>query len=156
MDDLFDKSKLLSVWPSNDQSPKERIASSIRFVLYTTFLVYIIKRDTRVVLLGIGISFILYTMYNNGAVTSVKGAYDGNAAGYGYMGREWNPMTDGTYSSQHSFFQMPENNLDAFLKGAYPDMFRPRCRDDTASCDPDMRSEWINSRGPSRRNNGLI
>jgi len=153
MNELFDTKKLGSFWPTNSQTSQEKVASSIRFVVYTTLIVFLLRRDSRIIVLGLGICFILYSMYNNGMIKSTQSPQ--REYERVYVGREWDPKNDGTYFSQHNFFDMPENNLDAFLKGAYPDMFRPRCRDDTASCDPDMRSEWIQSRGPPRRNNGL-
>jgi len=45
--------------------------------------------------------------------------------------------------------------LNDFLKGTYPPMFKPTCRDDNEVCDLTTRPEWVQSRGPARTNNGL-
>ena len=46
--ELFKTNKLLNFWPTNTQTTDERINSTTRFILYTSSIVYLIKRDPKV------------------------------------------------------------------------------------------------------------
>jgi hypothetical protein len=81
---LFQKDKLTDFWPTSDQSSEERVLATTRFILYAMALVYIIKRDGRVVALGLLVLAALYVLYSldmipDGArsVTSVPQAISG-------------------------------------------------------------------------------
>jgi hypothetical protein len=182
MDDLFDRTKMKIFWPSKTQEPKERVLATMRFVIYLSVILFIIRRDPRILLLAGGVLFILYMMYTNGMVKpsyfpnvipegppSTENNFMNNPLMKNYpMGpntgipsnadEEWSkvhPFREGKHWSQMNFFKMPNNNLEDFLKDGYTDMFTPRCRDDTSFCEPEMRTEFIQSRGPPRRNNGI-
>ena len=143
---------------------------------------FLLKRDTRILLLAGGIIFILVMMYKNDmikqavqVVTLHQGAaatpnnFMGNKLMSNYqmgpqsgipsnsmqMWQQVHPFAEDAKFSQSNFFKMPSNDLSSFLKGTYPSMFEPSCRDDTTVCDPDARPAWINSRGPARTNNGM-
>jgi hypothetical protein len=183
MDELFDKRKLMDFWPQKSQDPKERALATARFVIYTSVVLFVLKRDTRILMLGAGILFVLFMMYKNnmikdaiikvsmpdGGPSATANNFMGNPLMQNYpMGRDvsipsnsnqvWesiHPFMEDKKFSQSNFFKMPNNNLADFLHGAYPSMFGPSCRDDTSVCDPDARPAWINSKGPARTNNGM-
>jgi hypothetical protein len=171
----------MDLWPSKKQNPRQRVLATARFVVIASLIAFVLKRDTRIIALGAGILFILYMMYTNGMIKPASSEYKdisltsnsdnfmGNTLMKNYpMGQNygipsnsdevWNkvhPFLEDKKFSQHNFFKMPNNNLGDFLKGAYPDMFKPTCRDDTSVCDPEIRTEYIQTRGPARTNNGM-
>jgi hypothetical protein len=60
---LIRKDQLLNFWPSSDQTKEERVNSTTRFVLYSGALLFLIKRDNRILLvvfLAIAILFVMY------------------------------------------------------------------------------------------------
>jgi hypothetical protein len=66
--ELFRSDKILSFWPSNTQSAAERINSSTRFVLYLTCVLYVIKRDIRIMLMAMVIIGILFILSKKGII----------------------------------------------------------------------------------------
>ena len=65
--ELFRSDKITSFWPNDSQSAAERINSSTRFILYATCVLYLIKRDVRVIVLGALAIGLLFVMYKYGA-----------------------------------------------------------------------------------------
>ena len=61
--DIFQKDKLSDFWPTPNQSSEERVLATTRFIIYAMALVYLIKRDNRVVALGILVLAALYVLY---------------------------------------------------------------------------------------------
>lgn len=51
--ELFRSDKILSFWPSDNQSAAERINASTRFILYLACVLYLIKRDIRIIVLAL-------------------------------------------------------------------------------------------------------
>ena len=66
--ELFRSDKILSFWPSNKQTAAERINSSTRFVLYLTCVLYLIKRDIRIILMAMVIIGILLILSKKGII----------------------------------------------------------------------------------------
>jgi hypothetical protein len=59
--ELFRSDKILKFWPNDRQSAGERINASTRFVLYVACILYLLKRDLRILiiaLLAIGVLFL--------------------------------------------------------------------------------------------------
>jgi hypothetical protein len=182
MDELFKPDNLKKFWPTKKQEPKERVLATMRFVIYLSVILFIIKQDKRIIILGMGILFVLYMMYSNGMVKKYSETYrsagEPTATADNFMDNtlmanypmgpntgvptnsdeEWkkiHPFLEGSHWSQMNFFKMPNNNLNEFTRGAYEPMFKPTCRDDNEVCDQTTRPDWIQSRGPARTNNGL-
>lgn len=61
--ELIKAAKVLQFWPTNKQSPEERVNAASRFVIYVTCLLYLIRRDIRVFVLGATVLGVLYVMY---------------------------------------------------------------------------------------------
>lgn len=61
--DIFAKDKLLDFWPTSRQTAEERVLATTRFILYAIVLVYLIRRDARVVALGVLVLAALYGLY---------------------------------------------------------------------------------------------
>lgn len=54
--------KLLEFWPTAKQSAKDRVASTARFIIYATVVVFLINKDPRIFALGLLALAILYYM----------------------------------------------------------------------------------------------
>jgi len=65
---LFEKEELTDFWPTNRQTAEERVLSTTRFILYAMVLLYIIRRDARVIALGILVLAILYGLYTTNMI----------------------------------------------------------------------------------------
>lgn len=61
---IFNTADLLKFWPSANQSAKERVLATSRFIIYSTCIVYIINRDSRIFAVCILALAILYYLYN--------------------------------------------------------------------------------------------
>jgi hypothetical protein len=182
MEELFDTNQMFKFWPTKKQQPKDRVLCTMRFVIYLTVILFIIRQDKRIVLLGMGIIFILYMMHTNNMIKPAVESFEtgglADATVDNFMDNklmsnytigpntgvpsnsdeEWkkiHPFLESKNWSQHNFYKVPNNNLGDFVKGAYPDMFKPTCRDDNGVCDLTTRPEYVQTRGPARRNNGL-
>jgi hypothetical protein len=169
LSELFNSDKVLQFWPTPKQSAKERVYATTRFILYLSCILYIIRRDVRILIMGTVLIFILYTMYKNGmikgpkyntkeGVASMKNNIMNNAT-YGEETDQtmksvnsksaWDaihPFQEGRWFAEHNFYTVPKNSGEDFLKTTYPIMFEPTCRDDGAACDLDSSQ----GRGPER------
>ena len=67
--DLFRSDKIFSFWPNASQSIDERINASTRFILYLATILYLIKRDPRILMLAIMVIIVLY-VFDRTTVTS--------------------------------------------------------------------------------------
>ena len=66
--ELFRSDKILSFWPSDNQSAAERINASTRFILYSSCVLYLINRDIRVIVLSLLFVTALYIMSKSGQI----------------------------------------------------------------------------------------
>lgn len=60
--ELFKTTKLLKFWPTNTQTPEERINATTRFIIYTSSIVYLIKRDVKVFIFAAMVIGVLFAM----------------------------------------------------------------------------------------------
>lgn len=174
LSELFNSDKVLQFWPTQKQSAKERVYATTRFILYLSCILYIIRRDVRILIMGTVLIFILYMMYKNGMIKGPK--YAANKGGVSPMkdnvmnnatyGEEtsqtkqtvnsksaWDaihPFQEGRWFAEHNFYTVPKNSGEDFLKNTYPIMFEPTCRDDGSACDLGSKQgrgpEWVQSR----------
>jgi hypothetical protein len=75
--EIFRNDKLLQFWPSSRQSAKDRIASTVRFVLYASVIVYLMTSDPRVIILAGLVIGTLYVLNQGGMVAdgNVRAAF---------------------------------------------------------------------------------
>lgn len=59
---LFDAGKVFEFWPTSDQTSGERVNSTTRFVIYATCIIYLIRRDIRIFILGAMVIGVLYIL----------------------------------------------------------------------------------------------
>ena len=60
---LFRSDRILQFWPTNNQTSAERVNSSTRFILYSTTLLYLLRRDVRFLILGLMVISVLYVLH---------------------------------------------------------------------------------------------
>lgn len=75
--ELFRSDRLLYFWPTAQQSARERVNSTTRFILYACVILYLITRDRRVLVLGALVLSILYYLWTSGRIPEpARGAWD--------------------------------------------------------------------------------
>jgi len=53
---LMDKNKIMDFWPSDDWTPQQNTEATLRFIVYSSLLVFLILRDSRALIIG-GLAF---------------------------------------------------------------------------------------------------
>ena len=71
---LVDEKNFLQFWPNGEQSPEERINAASRFIVYASTLLYLIRRDPRVFILGGTLLGTIYVLYKSKMVKDGYGA----------------------------------------------------------------------------------
>ncbi len=71
--ELVRSDAVLSFWPTDSQTPAERINASSRFVIYLACLLYLIKRDARVLVLAAMVLGALFCLDRFGVVKDGMG-----------------------------------------------------------------------------------
>lgn len=66
--EVFKQDKLMDFWPSDRQTAKERVEATTRFIVYAVVILFLIRRDSRVVLLGALVLAVLYGLYFNNMI----------------------------------------------------------------------------------------
>jgi hypothetical protein len=95
--ELIRSDKVLEFWPTNAQTPADRINAASRFVIYASCIIYLIRRDPRIFVLGITVLGVLIVMYRSNMVKGSQGRptvseqYTGNTC---QMPNEHNPMAN--------------------------------------------------------------
>jgi hypothetical protein len=101
--EVFKRENLMDFWPSDRQTAKERVESTTRFIVYAVVLLFLIRRDSRVVLLGGLVLAVLYGLYfNNMIPEGARSAYVAKGLQGFTMPTVDNPMANilmGEYSS---------------------------------------------------------
>ncbi len=168
LEEIFRSDKILQFWPTEKQTAKERVYSTTRFILYLSCILYIIRRDVRILIMGALALGALYYMYKNGMIRDPEYMYaqkpvDGNIMNNGAPGgagapdrrslkKAWDeihPYMEGRWFAEHNFYTVPDpNDNSAFMDSAYRGLYKqPTCRDDPSYCDPDSSMargpEWI-------------
>lgn len=60
---LVSDKEFLNFWPNSGQSPEDRINAASRFIIYASTLLYVIRRDPRVFILGATLIGVIYVLY---------------------------------------------------------------------------------------------
>lgn len=68
---LFATNEILKFWPNSSQTPDERVNASTRFILYLSTSLYLLKRDPRILVLGLMVISMLYFLYKDGRIAHV-------------------------------------------------------------------------------------
>jgi hypothetical protein len=60
---LVKNKRILDFWPTSKQTPAERINAASRFIIYATCILFVIRRDPRMFILGATMLSVIYVMY---------------------------------------------------------------------------------------------
>ena len=60
---LIKNTRILDFWPTGKQTPAERINAASRFIIYATCILFLIRRDPRMFVLGATMLSVIYVMY---------------------------------------------------------------------------------------------
>lgn len=64
--------KVTEFWPTSQQTTAERINATARFVIYATCILYLIRRDIRIFILGATVLSVLYVMEKSKMIKGKK------------------------------------------------------------------------------------
>jgi hypothetical protein len=84
--EIFRSDKLLEFWPTATQSAKDRTFATTRFIVYAMCILYLIKRDARILALGILVLAVLYFLFVSNMIPDGQlrpATMDGRAAWFG-------------------------------------------------------------------------
>jgi hypothetical protein len=88
---LIRADQVTQFWPNRNQTPEDRINSASRFVIYACCVIYLIRRDPRIFVLGGTVLGVLYVMYKSKMVKEGYGMSVNGDAGC-QLPTEDNPM----------------------------------------------------------------
>ena len=60
---LVKNKRILDFWPNSKQTPAERVNAASRFIIYATCILFVIRRDPRMFVLGATMLSVIYVMY---------------------------------------------------------------------------------------------
>lgn len=123
--DLFNPDKLLQFWPDSKQSYSERIDAAARFVIYASFIAYMLRRDNRVIGVAAFILIIMF-LFRRSSISKPVAKIPGAEESF-FPESKW---------TDRQFYTVPDNgDLDGFLRFAYGK--NDTCRTNPEMCDPD-------------------
>ena len=154
MEEIFRSDKIFQFWPTEKQSAKERVYATTRFILYLACILYIIRRDVRILIMAALALGALYYMYKNGMIRDTEYAYIQKPVGDNIMNNgldvgppdrkslkdRWDsihPFMEGRWFSEHNFYTAPSVDNQPFIENTYSNMLMPVCRDNPDFCNID-------------------
>lgn len=165
MEEIFRSDKIFQFWPTDKQTPKERVYATTRFILYLACILYIIRRDVRILLVAALALGALYYMYKNGMIRETEYMYlqkptDENIMNNGLdavgppdrasLKKAWDqihPYMEGRWFAEHNFYTAPGIDNQGFIENTYSNLMMPSCRENSDFCNPDSSMargpEWI-------------
>ena len=66
--ELFKQKNILKFWPDSLQTSAERINSSTRFILYAASIMYVMRRDVRIIALAMMVISVIYILYKGNMI----------------------------------------------------------------------------------------
>lgn len=70
---LIRSDQISQFWPTSEQTPVDRINAASRFVIYVTSIIYLIRRDPRVFVLGATVLGVIYILYKSKMIKETYG-----------------------------------------------------------------------------------
>src|SRR5210317_2518860 len=70
---LVNTKKILDFWPNSKQTPEDRINAASRFVIYASCVLFLIRRDLRMFILGMTVLSIIFVMYKMNVIKEPYG-----------------------------------------------------------------------------------
>lgn len=89
---LIRADQVAQFWPTSEQTPEDRVNAASRFVIYVCCIIYLIRRDPRIFVLGATIISVIYVLYTSKMVKDTYGvSKEGDSC---QMPTEDNPMAN--------------------------------------------------------------
>jgi len=88
---LIRADRVTQFWPNRNQTPEDRINSASRFVIYACCIIYLIRRDPRIFVLGGTVLGVLYILYKSKMIKEAYGLSTNGDANC-QLPNEENPM----------------------------------------------------------------
>jgi len=171
--ELFRVDKIHEFWPTEKQTAEERINAASRFIIYATCILYLIRRDIRVFILGAMALGVLYIMERNDMVKfyDCEGSngkdLDGNdvsesnrCAEVNSSMEDFDPVKYGPSRSRGVGPEYHQNAFDRqfissphggdqteFAEWLYGKKNASMCKTDPSSCDPNARGAQLEAFG---------
>jgi hypothetical protein len=60
---LVRSDQITQFWPTNEQTPVDRINAASRFIIYASCMIYLIRRDARIFVLGATVLSVIYIFF---------------------------------------------------------------------------------------------
>ena len=124
---IIDTKKVTQFWPNNSQTPEERVNAASRFIIYATCILYLIRRDVRIFVLGSMVLGVLYIMYKSDMIKDTTGMAPFSSDSYSDCQRPTNdnPMGNVLISDHMEnpnrdpacFYPSVRNGVKKFLDG---------------------------------------
>ncbi len=141
---LFTQETVFQFWPSQKQTPVERIESTARFIIYGSLIAFALKRNVKILILGtvLLIGLFLYSNQTLGVsfINGVNpddpfGNFQMNKVHNASVAKQWAQDTFSTdvRNAERNFYTAPSNDLDSFL-GFVHGGRKPFCRQDQSAC----------------------
>ena len=73
---LVKNKRILDFWPNSKQTPAERVNAASRFIIYATCILFVIRRDPRMFVLGATMLSVIYVMYKANMIKEPYGTTD--------------------------------------------------------------------------------
>ena len=70
---LIRSDQISQFWPTSEQTPEDRINAASRFVIYVSCMIYLIRRDPRIFVLGATVLAVIYVLYKSRMVKETYG-----------------------------------------------------------------------------------
>ena len=70
---LISADQVAQFWPTSEQTPEDRVNAASRFVIYVCCIIYLIRRDPRVFVLGATVLGVIYVLYKSKMVRETYG-----------------------------------------------------------------------------------
>jgi hypothetical protein len=70
---LIRADQISQFWPTSEQTPEDRINAASRFVIYVSCIIYLIRRDPRVFVLGATVLAVIYVLYKSKMIKETYG-----------------------------------------------------------------------------------
>ena len=66
--ELFKADEVMNFWPNSKQTIEERVNASSRFIIYASSILYLIRRDIRILVLAGMVLSVIYIIYRGGLI----------------------------------------------------------------------------------------
>jgi hypothetical protein len=123
---LISTDQVAKFWPTNEQTPEDRVNAASRFIIYVCCIIYLIRRDPRIFVLGATVLGVVYVLYRSKMVRETYGiSAQGNDC---QMPTEDNPMgnvlitdfTDAPNRLEACYYSSVKPSSDSYTSGRIP------------------------------------